>query len=340
MTKASAKIERKSAELLAFDSYLRTGQRRIFDPETGSDESKFNPFHDPENGRFTFAAGGARLASNSSNSFRRSNVPSRARAAAAEPATKPRPKAAPKPAARRKVETIGALSAKYESRAGGNPGEVSNPTGDRGGVSYGNHQLATNTGTLREFLASPEAGPWAREFQGLRPGTAPFSAKWKEVAAREPKAFGDAQDAYVSRTHYDVAARKIEAATGYDLGKASGALRQVIYSTAVQHGATGGPRVIAEAMRRTDTKLRRTDPSYEPLLIGAIYDRRTEIYRATSEHYQWKAEQLIKAGRVGDAADARKRAQNARNVVNNRYPKERLDALRLLSAERNSRPKR
>lgn len=51
--------ERKSAARVAFDHYLRTGQRLTIrgDPEV---EFKFNPYHDPRNGRFTFAPGGPR----------------------------------------------------------------------------------------------------------------------------------------------------------------------------------------------------------------------------------------------------------------------------------------
>lgn len=37
----------------AFEVYLRTG-RRVPEPT----ETKFNPWHDPENGRFTFAGQG------------------------------------------------------------------------------------------------------------------------------------------------------------------------------------------------------------------------------------------------------------------------------------------
>jgi hypothetical protein len=50
----------KSAERLAFEHYLRTG-RRI---ETGAVERKFNPYHDPRNGRFTFAPGGPHAIAN------------------------------------------------------------------------------------------------------------------------------------------------------------------------------------------------------------------------------------------------------------------------------------
>ena len=47
--------EFKSAERLAFDVYLRTGKRLARPPER-----KFNPYHDPRNGQFTFAPGGPR----------------------------------------------------------------------------------------------------------------------------------------------------------------------------------------------------------------------------------------------------------------------------------------
>jgi hypothetical protein len=50
----------KSAERLAFEHYLRTGQRI----EPNAVERKFNPYHDPRNGRFTFAPGGPRSIAN------------------------------------------------------------------------------------------------------------------------------------------------------------------------------------------------------------------------------------------------------------------------------------
>lgn len=47
----------KSANRAAFDHYLRTGLR-LTAAEWLAKELKFNPYHDPENGRFTFAPGG------------------------------------------------------------------------------------------------------------------------------------------------------------------------------------------------------------------------------------------------------------------------------------------
>jgi hypothetical protein len=50
------------AARLAFGYYLRTGRRSvaIFAGDHRRLETKFNPYHDPTNGRFTFAPGGPR----------------------------------------------------------------------------------------------------------------------------------------------------------------------------------------------------------------------------------------------------------------------------------------
>jgi hypothetical protein len=49
----------KSAHQLAFLHYLRTGQRLTTAEWLAQEEHKFNPYHDPKNGRFTFAPGGS-----------------------------------------------------------------------------------------------------------------------------------------------------------------------------------------------------------------------------------------------------------------------------------------
>jgi hypothetical protein len=49
--------ERKSDELWAFEVFLRTGKRLA---RAAASELKFNPYHDPRNGQFTFAPGGPR----------------------------------------------------------------------------------------------------------------------------------------------------------------------------------------------------------------------------------------------------------------------------------------
>jgi hypothetical protein len=61
MMQGNIRLEHKSAARQAFIHYLRTGQRmpeRAFGSAQGCREVKFNPYHDPRDGRFTFAPGG------------------------------------------------------------------------------------------------------------------------------------------------------------------------------------------------------------------------------------------------------------------------------------------
>lgn len=129
---------------------------------------------------------------------------------------------------------LGRLSAKYEC-GGKGPGTVSTGNGDAGGVSYGSYQLASRLDRPEEFLAR-EGARWRGEFGGAHSGTAIFSRVWKAVAAREPDAFEAAQHAYVKRTHYDVQIAHVRAVTGLDLDCRSEAVRDAVWSTAVQHG--------------------------------------------------------------------------------------------------------
>jgi hypothetical protein len=49
-----------SSRIFSFDAYLRTGRLVPAERSRHAVETKFNPYHDPENGRFTFAPGGPR----------------------------------------------------------------------------------------------------------------------------------------------------------------------------------------------------------------------------------------------------------------------------------------
>lgn len=52
---SSLNREQKSADRLAFAHYLRTGERLTSEEWTSRVACKFNPYHDPRNGQFTFA---------------------------------------------------------------------------------------------------------------------------------------------------------------------------------------------------------------------------------------------------------------------------------------------
>jgi murein DD-endopeptidase MepM/ murein hydrolase activator NlpD len=166
------------------------------------------------------------------------------------------------------ADALGALSAKYET-GGRGPGTVSTGVGDPGGVSYGSYQMATKMGTVARFVA--QAGfKWAKDFQGLAPGTAQFTAVWKRIAAEQTADFQHAQHSYIKATHYDLLCAKILSENKVDINTRSRAVQDAVWSTAVQHG--GATPIIGRAI--ATLKCDCSDPTYDKQLICAIYAER------------------------------------------------------------------
>ena len=134
---------------------------------------------------------------------------------------------------------LGNLSIHYESN--GKPGAIGFDA--VGGWSYGLYQIATRPGTMSLFLAwlANSRYKWAYERLkraggdiAARDGSAAFKAAWTDLS--EDPEFTDVQHEYIKFSHYDMQAARVKAA-GVDPETRSGALRDVIWSTAVQHGA-------------------------------------------------------------------------------------------------------
>ncbi len=157
---------------------------------------------------------------------------------------------------------LGALSARYET-SGRGPGAISTGRGDAGGISYGSYQLASKLGRPEEFLGQ-EGQRWAAEFGHAKSGTPVFSRIWKAIASREPEVFQSAQHAFIKRTHYDAQIAHVRKATGIDLDRWSNAVRDAVWSTAVQHGPL---TPIVE-------RVVRSDPAHDRALLIALYAER------------------------------------------------------------------
>jgi murein DD-endopeptidase MepM/ murein hydrolase activator NlpD len=207
------------------------------------------------------------------------------------------------------AEALGELSAKYET-GGRGPGTVSTGSGDPGGVSYGSYQMATKMGTVTRFVC--QAGfPWAKDFQGLAAGTAPFTACWKRIAAAETAAFQSAQHAFIKKSHYDLLAAKILADDGLDVNTRSRALQDVVWSTAVQHG--GATPIIHKAFASVQCKP--ADGDFDKQLIRAIYAERGRKKPDGNLAYFSKSSPSVQAG------------------VAKRFKNEEQDALAMLAKE-------
>ena len=161
-------------------------------------------------------------------------------------------------------EVLGGLSRRYEVGIRG-PETLSTGKGDRGGKSYGSWQMTSRPagGTVTRFVME-DGFPFAREFAGLVPGSDAFDTAWKALAARDPVGFERVQHAYVLRTHYDVALKRI-VASGIDAAARVRTLHEVLWSTAVQHGPFGALAIFRAAARPGQD---------DAALIRAIYAER------------------------------------------------------------------
>ena len=207
------------------------------------------------------------------------------------------------------AEELGKLSAKYET-GGRGPGTVSSGAGDPGGVSYGSYQMASKMGVPTRFVT--QAGfRWGQDFRNLTAGTSQFTAVWKRIAAAETDAFQAAQHAYIKKTHYDLLVAKILGDDKLDVNTRSGALQNVVWSTAVQHGP--GTPIVHRACGNVSCPT--TDPRYDELLIRAIYAERGRKKPDGNLAYFSKSSPNVQAG------------------VSNRFKNELQDALVMLAKE-------
>lgn len=207
------------------------------------------------------------------------------------------------------ADALGELSAKYET-GGRGPGTVSTGSGDPGGVSYGSYQMATKMGTVTRFVGQ-SGFPWAKDFHGLTPGTAPFTACWKRIATNQTIEFQRAQHAFIKKSHYDLLAAKILEDDGLDVNKRSRALQDVIWSTAVQHG--GATPIVHRAIAKV--KCKPSDADFDKDLICAIYAERGRRKPDGNLAYFSKSSPSVQAG------------------VAKRFKSEQQDALAMLAKE-------
>ncbi|VTR98280.1 Uncharacterized protein OS=Herpetosiphon aurantiacus (strain ATCC 23779 / DSM 785) GN=Haur_1275 PE=4 SV=1 [Gemmata massiliana] len=170
------------------------------------------------------------------------------------------------PGARAADEALGKLSEKYES-GGRGPGTVSTGKGDPGGVSYGTYQLASKIGRADEFVKRY----YPEEFKGLKGGSDEFTKKWKELAAKDPKALHANEHTFIKETHYDPQVRRLERDLKLDVTKRSAAIRDMVWSVAVHHGPNTDVIVTAVKPLLKDAKI---EDVTDEAIIRAVYAER------------------------------------------------------------------
>jgi len=150
----------------------------------------------------------------------------------------------------------GSLSARFESS--GDPGSIGYDS--TGGYSYGTYQLAHSNAA-----AFVKQSPYASEFKGIPFNSKAFQNKWKEIAKTDPNGFKQAQESYIQTTHVQPQLNKL-AEAGFDPNKLSPTLKEVIFSTAVQHGPNNN--IILKALKLAGPNASEAD------IIKKIYNER------------------------------------------------------------------
>lgn len=178
---------------------------------------------------------------------------------------------------------IGKLSARFESGGDG----ISAIGYDRnGGTSYGKYQIASRVGSMSSFLSflDEEAPDLAKRLRrsgpantGSRRGAMP--TEWKAIASEQPERFEQLQEAFIHKSHYQPALEAIQQRTGLNMESLSAAMREVIWSTAVQHGPAGAARIFAQADNMSGKS---ADASYERKLITNVYNLRAGQFGSSS----------------------------------------------------------
>ncbi|HEY8805422.1 MAG TPA: SH3 domain-containing protein [Clostridium sp.] len=151
---------------------------------------------------------------------------------------------------------LGFISSKYESTvytenkltSVRNPGTVSNNAGDAGGKSYGLYQLSSNRGTLDVFLNYLKTHSDGNQFYDklnnakIADGNKynrSFDTTWKQLATNNTSKFFELQHKFVKTKYYDVAASMLKDKYNFDISTKSLALKEALWSTAVQYGIKG-----------------------------------------------------------------------------------------------------
>ena len=131
---------------------------------------------------------------------------------------------------------LGDLSKKYESN--GEPGTISSGYGDAGGKSYGMYQFSSTMGVVDNYIKwLRDKGYWfGEELAKYTVGSSYFDDAWRFLANSDNRGdFERSQHDYAKVIYYDRAC-SILADAGYHIEKHSKAMKDVVWSRAIQYG--------------------------------------------------------------------------------------------------------
>jgi len=216
---------------------------------------------------------------------------------------------------------LGSLSEKYESN--GYVGSVSDGIDDPGGKSYGIYQLASNTGSVEDFMnwaaesENPSYQQYGEELRKNDIASEEFDDKWKEIADKDENGFFAMQHDYIQYAYYEPAVAALKEA-GFDADKHSDAMKDVIWSRSVQYGTGHIVEMFETACQRMYNKNNNDHSGYPNLSYvdnaAFDYDMIVSIYSYVCHTAEWTA-------------------ASCRYGLYNRFEAEQADALEMLMNE-------
>lgn len=157
----------------------------------------------------------------------------------------------------------------------------------RGGTCYGIYQLSSRMGTMGEFIEflddkAPDISQRLRSAGPANTGkrTGEMPDVWQKIDSEQHERFAELQHEFIFDNFYAPAARGVKARTGVDMDQASPALREVLWSTAVQHGVRGSMNIFQRAANAVDFH---NAESPDKKMIEAVYNERGRRFSGSTE---------------------------------------------------------
>ena len=170
---------------------------------------------------------------------------------------------------------------KYGSKAAFSVDTISTGKNDRGGISYGRHQLSSKSGTMADFLKSDEGKPFKEHFGNHTPGSAKFNAAYKKLAAEKPDEFDKAQHDFLTRTHYT------------PFMKAAARLGYTVEDPRIQEAVFGGGVQFRNNMRSILNKASHSVGKSVEDQVMAIADAKQQHAPTIKNRYQPEAQAIL-----------------------------------------------
>lgn len=181
---------------------------------------------------------------------------------------------------------LGSLSRQHES---GSQGTSAIGHDSTGGTSYGTYQISSRRGSMNTFLDTlehndPEAAARLRASGNPDSGrNGAFANEWRALAGEGRLQTSERQ--YIMSTHYMPAYNALRSGPKRMVDE-NPALREALFSTAVQHGAGAAPQIFNRVYR---------DGMTPQEYISAIYARRrTQFRNSTPEERASVQERLMR----------------------------------------------